>query len=102
MTTKELKQIGIIKEKINNGYRVAPTYRYSDDKEHSYRKTNLVIEIDKTDNWGQNVYVMTINDELVRNYRGSMLYWERLDEAEKDLVDMFNGGFPRRAFNMSI
>lgn len=97
MTTKELKQYGIIREKIDNGYRVAPTYRYSCNEGHN--KTNLVIEIDKTDNWGKQVYVMTINDELVRNFRGSMLYWDKLEEAQADLFEMFIGSFPKRAFN---
>lgn len=97
MTIKEFKQYGIQKEKIDNGYRVSPTYRYKAIGE--YIKTDLVIDIDKTDNWGKQIYVMTINDELVKNFRGSMLYWEKLDEAEKDLFDMFMGCFPKRCFN---
>lgn len=92
MKVKELKQAGIKRESIDNGYRVAPTYRYT------YLNINLVIEVDKTESFGIKYYVMSINGKDVTNFKGVLCRWENMDDIQEDVYNIFIGGFPKKSY----
>lgn len=92
MTTKELRQCGIKIEKIDNGYRVTKTLRYT------MNGKNTIIEIDKDDYFGIKSYVMEVNGKDVTNFLGKTLRWENLEDVSKDVLRIFNGDMPIHYF----
>lgn len=96
MTIKELRAVGITREKVDNGYHVAPTWRYSREG------VSTVIELDKDDVYGIKCYVASINNRLVTNFLGKTLYWENQIDAQTDIYNMLFGGMPKFAYTMSI
>ena len=89
MTKKGLKNYYKIKEeKIDNGYRVHKTLKYTREG------SDVIIEIDKDDYFGIKGYVMTINGKLAENFLGETLWWETLSQAQNDMVRVFNGQMP--------
>lgn len=95
MTAKELRQCGIKIEKIDNGYRVPKTLRYT------MNGKDTVIEIDKDDYFGIKSYVMTVNGVDLENKSGKLLRWESLLEAQKDVWTIFNGGVAFNYYTMA-
>ena len=92
MTKKELKEQGIEVEVIDNGYRVAPTYKYI----YKARKTTIVV--DKDDYFGTKSYVMEFNGNDVKNFYGRQLRWHTLAELHEDMLLMIIGKMPIRCF----
>ena len=66
--------------KIDNGYRVAPSYEY--------RLGKNAIVLDKENNYGTAEYVMSVNDEVLKNPFGKILWWYTKEEALTDIVRM--------------
>lgn len=96
MTAKELKASGITRTKVDNGYRVAPTWQYSREG------VTTVIELDKDDVYGTKCYVASINGRLLTNFLGKTLYWENQNAAQDDIYNMLLGMMPKFAYTMSI
>lgn len=96
MTIKELRAVGITREKVDNGYHIAPTWRYSKEG------VDTVIELDKDDVYGIKCYVASINDRLVTNFLGKTLYWENQSAAQDDICNILLGMMPKFAYTMSI
>lgn len=95
MTAKELRQCGIKIELVDNGYREPKTYKYT----HESRKA--VITIDKDNFFGIKSYVMEINGKEATNFFGKTLRWETLEEAQSDVVEIFNGNMPKHSYTMA-
>lgn len=96
MTIKELRASGITRTRIDNGYRVSPTWQYSKEG------VDTVIELDKDDVYGIKCYVASIDGRLVTNFLGKTLYWENQSAAQDDICNMLLGMMPKFAYTMSI
>ena len=96
MTVKELKERNVTRSKVDNGYRVDPTWRYSREG------VSIKIDLDKCNHYGIKCFVASINDRVCTNFLGQTLYWDTRDAAEEDLCNMLLGGMPKQAYAMSI
>ena len=80
MTNASLRKLGIEITKIDNGYRVASSYEYK-------LGLNKVV-LDKENNYGTSEFVLSVNDNLIRNPFGKVLFWATKEDALADIVDM--------------
>ncbi len=80
MKNNELKKLGIEITKIDNGYGVNPSYEYK-------LGLNKII-LDKENNYGTAEFVLSVDDNLLRNPFGKVLFWATKEEALDDIVDM--------------
>ena len=88
MKTINLESFGINKEIYNIPYSDLKGYKYTD------KYSNNVITIEKDSNYGTNYFVMLVNGGLAKNLFGNVLYWETLNDAEKDICNLFCGNNP--------
>ena len=96
MKVKELKGYGIKRERIDNGYRVEPSYRYTYNG--CFGKTDLELVVDKVCSYGTRYYVVSINDEVMINFLGKMLRWESIEDLQDDILRIFTGCFPNKYY----
>lgn len=96
MKVKELKDYGITREKIDNGYRVEPSYRYTYNGH--FGKPNFDLVVDKVCSYGTKYYVVSIKDEVMTNFLGKMLRWENLEDLQDDILRIFTGCFPNKFY----
>lgn len=92
LKVKELKLYNICREKIDNGYMVSPTYRYSSDR------AEIVVDMDKINDYGTKAFVLSIDDKLMTNYKNKTMKWDSVESVEKDIIDIFNGKMPTRFY----
>lgn len=93
MKLNELKKLGIKRERLDNGYRVASTYRYT-----CTHNPNLTIEMDKDYIFGDRVYLLSVNGELLENERKKTLKYDSVEDVELDIIDMLWGYAPTRYY----
>lgn len=91
MTRKELRNLGITKTIIDNGYRVPKTHRFTSVY------SDKIIDIDPYDDYGSKCYCISINDDILE-FNNKVLKWETRGQAEEDVVELFNGKLPRNSY----
>lgn len=79
-------------EKIDNGYRVPKTTRFTIDN------SDIVIDVDKDNDYGDTIYVISINNNLLTNYYNKTLKYENYALACEDVKDIFDGKMPSRYY----
>lgn len=85
MTSKMLKELYSINEKeIDIGYRHSKTLRYTREN------CKTVIDIDKFNQY----YIMTINGNVATTIFDKVLYWDTLEDAKADMINIFCGSTP--------
>lgn len=86
MTKTQLRLNGIEVNKIDNGYRVSPSYEYT--------VGNKSVVMDKEDHYGIKCFTLSINDNVLTNFFGKRLYWENREDALRDAVRILYGKMP--------
>lgn len=90
MKNADLRKLGIEITKIDNGYKVAPSYEYKFG-------ANKVV-LDKENNYGTAEFVLSVDDNLIKNPFGKILFWETKEDVLADIVDMLvNYKMPSRS-----
>ena len=88
MKETNLDSLDIRKEIYDIPYTDLKGYKYTD------KHSNNVVTIEKDSNYGTNFFVMLVNGGLAKNLFGNVLYWETLNDAEKDICNLFCGNNP--------
>lgn len=88
MKTTNLDALDICKETYDIPYSVHKGYKYTN------KYSSNVIAVEKDSNYATNYFVMLINGDLMKDLFDNVLYWKTLNDAEKDICNLFSGNSP--------